>query len=136
VVSAIVFLFEVFSRIRDLNHLGYELLLICVLSILFYSGTLIYGFGVYFVLWHSILSLRSQIKFLYKKKDYNSLKSYLKSSLLYWITAIFSLCLIYFYGNILEEQHLSVFFSFLAAIIFPHAIVMGLMFYSKDPISL
>ena len=133
IIFAIVFFSQAFVRIRDIKVLGYEFLLIGILSILFYFGTLIYGFGVYFVLWHSIPSLKSQIKFLYKKNDFNSLISYLKTASLYWIISIFSLFLIYFYGNIPEEQYLSVFFSFLAAITFPHAIVMGLMFYSKDP---
>jgi hypothetical protein len=46
--------------------------------------------------------------------------------------ALIGLALFYFYIDVHQEQYLSIFFSFLAAITFPHAVVMNLMFHSKD----
>jgi hypothetical protein len=53
----------------------------------------------------------------------------LKTAIVYWILALSGLGLFYFY--LPQEQYLSIFFSFLAAITFPHAVVMGLMFHSR-----
>jgi len=83
-------------------------------------------------LWHSIPSLNSQLKYIYKASTRNSLVQYLKAAALYWILALAGMLLFYYFASVPEDQYLSIFFSFLAAITFPHAVVMGLMFHSKD----
>jgi hypothetical protein len=55
---------------------------------------------------------------------------YFKSAFLYWILALIILVSSYFFGSLPKDQYLSIFFSFLAAITFPHVVVMGLMFHS------
>jgi hypothetical protein len=60
--------------------------------------------------------------------DKTGYKKYIKASFLYWILALGSLGGVYFFADIPREQFLPLFFSFLAAITFPHAIVMERMF--------
>lgn len=111
-----------------------EWMLLGLLALLFYKGTLLFGFGLYFVLWHSMPSLRSQVYYLYAKETTKSYKNYFKSAFFYWVLALVGLVGFYFLGILPKEQYLSVFFSFLAAITFPHVVVMGLMFSSpKNP---
>ena len=85
-----------------------------------------------FIIWHSLPSLKSQIRFLYEGQVTNPFIKYLKSGFIYWMFAIIGLIGFYFLGVLPEEQYISVFFSFLAAITFPHVVVMGLMFKSSD----
>ena len=108
-----------------------EFLLLGVLAILFSQATLLFGFGLYFVLWHSLPSLSSQIRYIYDQQTKSPWLSYLKSAIVYWLLALSGLGLFYFYFDLPQEQYLSIFFSFLAAITFPHAVVMGLMFHSR-----
>ena len=107
-----------------------EFFLLGLLALLFVSSNLLFSFGIYFVIWHSLPSLNSQIKFLYggKVSDKTGYKNYIKASFLYWILALGSLAGVYFFADISREQFLPLFFSFLAAITFPHAIVMERMF--------
>ena len=64
------------------------------------------------------------LNFLYQKDNTRKMK-YLLSSLPYWIMSILGLFGFYFYFHTKSETFLPLFFSFLAAITFPHTIVMG-----------
>jgi Brp/Blh family beta-carotene 15,15'-monooxygenase len=116
--------------IKNFNFFLIELMLLGTLAILFWKSSLLFGFGLYFVLWHSLPSLKSQIKYLYGPEEESPYSKYLKSAFLYWILALIGLMTSYFYGSLPKDQYLSIFFSFLAAITFPHVIVMGIMFHS------
>jgi Brp/Blh family beta-carotene 15,15'-monooxygenase len=131
-VSFLAFLLCLILSKKNLTHYLLELGLLVVLAFLFSNASLLFGFGLYFVLWHSIPSLNSQLKYIYKASTRNSLLQYLKAAALYWILALAGMLLFYYFVRVPEDQYLSIFFSFLAAITFPHAVVMGLMFHSKD----
>ena len=124
---SLIFMFYV---IKNFNFFLIELMLLGTLTILFWKSSLLFGFGLYFVLWHSLPSLKSQIKYLYGPEGESPYSKYLKSAFLYWILALIGLMTSYFYGSLPKDQYLSIFFSFLAAITFPHVIVMGIMFHS------
>lgn len=108
-----------------------ETLLLFLLAILFYYSSLLFGFAFYFVVWHSIPSLRSQIQFLYGDLQSVSFVKYLKSSAIYWIFAVIGMVLAYYFIDFNATYFLPLFFSFLAAITFPHVVVMGIMFRSN-----
>lgn len=116
------------SRIFQ-SYLGKELLYLIMFAIIFKVGSLIWGFTVYFIFWHSIPSLCDQIKFLYGDITFKNFKLFCHSALLYWIMAIIGVVISYFYlrEHIMFE---SIFFTFLAAITFPHVVVIERM-YSK-----
>lgn len=132
IICFLVFSINVIMSKIKLYYFTLEFLLLGVLAILFSKATLLFGFGLYFVLWHSIPSLNSQISYIYNHNVRGPFFLYIKSALLYWMIALIGLALFYFYIDVPQEQYLSIFFSFLAAITFPHAVVMNLMFHSKD----
>jgi len=115
------------------RFLWIECILIFFLGFFFSKASLLLSFSVYFVFWHSIPSIIDQLNFLYEKD--NSIKiKYLISSMPYWIMSILGLFGFYFYFHTKPETFLPLFFSFLAAITFPHTIVMGwLKIYKPKP---
>ena len=106
------------------RFLWIETMLIIFLGFFFSKASLLLSFSVYFVFWHSIPSILDQLNFLYEKDNSRKMK-YLLSSMPYWIMSILGLFGFYFYFHTKPETFLPLFFSFLAAITFPHTIVMG-----------
>ena len=107
-----------------------EFFYLIVFTIIFKSSSLIWGFAIYFVLWHSIPSIIDQVKFLNRSFSMTYFISYCRSAGIYWLVSITGIALIYF---TLKEEKLfnALFFSFLAAITFPHTIVITRMFRGK-----
>ena len=130
-VSGIVFiglsayLYWQSERIR--NKLLLEFFYLLVFAIIFKSSSLIWGFAIYFVLWHSLPSIVDQIKFLNGSFSMKYFIVYCYSAGIYWLISIIGITLIYF---TLKEEKLfnALFFSFLAAITFPHSVVITRMF--------
>ena len=108
-----------------------EIILIILLSVIFNIASLIAGFAIYFIIWHSIPSLRDQIIELHSEFNTDNLILYLKNSALYWLISIVSLFVLYYVVND-EKLFISLFFSFLAAITFPHVLVMFNLFKNKS----
>lgn len=132
IISFVVFILYILMSKKKIYSFIFDFLLLGVLALLFSQSTLLFGFGFYFVLWHSLPSLNSQLSYIYENKTKHPFLQYIKSALVYWILALIGLALFYFYVDVSKAQYLSIFFSFLAAITFPHAVVMGLMFQSKE----
>ena len=106
------------------KFLWIETVLLIFLGFFFSKASLLLSFSVYFVFWHSIPSILDQLNFLYEKDNSGKIK-YLLSSMPYWIISIVGLFGFYFYFHTKPDTFLPLFFSFLAAITFPHTIVMG-----------
>ena len=111
--------------------LFFETMLLLLLGLLFARTTLIFGFGFYFVVWHSIPSVKDQLNFLYPSDSLGAWK-YIKSSLPYWIMSLIGLVGVYYFFDIQSASFLPLFFSFLAAITFPHTVVMGWLKLSEQ----
>lgn len=108
-----------------------EFFYLVLFAILFKSSSLIWGFAIYFVLWHSIPSIIDQIKFLNGSFSIKYFIAYCKTAGIYWLLSIVGIILIYYMCK--EEQLFNaLFFSFLAAITFPHALVITNMFGTKQ----
>ncbi|MDX1315104.1 MAG: Brp/Blh family beta-carotene 15,15'-dioxygenase [Eudoraea sp.] len=108
-----------------LTHLIEELFYLLVFYILFQSASLIWGFSIYFVIWHSIPSLMDQVQFLSGEISSRALWSYFKSSFLYWIISLAGLGLLYYLFQGQDKLFFSILIYFLAAITFPHVLVMN-----------
>ena len=108
-----------------------EFFYLLLFAILFKSSSLIWGFAIYFVLWHSIPSIIDQIKFLNGSFSIKYFVDYCKAAGIYWLISIVGITLIYY---VCKEEQLfnALFFSFLAAITFPHAVVITNMFGTKQ----
>jgi Brp/Blh family beta-carotene 15,15'-monooxygenase len=107
-----------------------ELFTLAVLAIIFSSSSLIWGFSIYFILWHSIPSLIEQITFIYGDVKTDSALKYCKAALPYWVISLVGMVILYAIFSS-EKQFYSLFFAFIAAVTFPHAFVMLRMFSKK-----
>jgi Brp/Blh family beta-carotene 15,15'-monooxygenase len=108
-----------------LTHLAEELFYLLVFYILFQTASLIWGFSIYFVIWHSIPSLMDQVQFLSGEISSKALWSYFKSSFLYWIISLAGLGILYYLFAGQDKLFFSILIYFLAAITFPHVVVMN-----------
>lgn len=108
----------------NLNYFK-ELLYLLVLYLVFKTGSLIFGFAVYFVFWHSIPSISDQIQYLFGTQNTTSVKKYFKSALIYWGLSITGLLA----GYYLLDSALfnTVLFLILFAVTAPHTWVMKQM---------
>ena len=112
---------------RQLLTEGFYLLLFAVI---FKVGTLIWSFAIYFIFWHSIPSLIEQIEFIYGGVTKRSLWSYCKKALPYWLISIAGIgVMIYIFKD--SSLFYALFFSFIAAVTFPHTIVINKLFKNK-----
>lgn len=98
-----------------------------VFIILFKTASLIWGFAIYFIFWHSIPSILGQLKFLYGESNFTNFKTYFLKAFVYWIVSLVGIGILYLF---LKDKQVfdALFFSFLAAITFPHALVIMKMF--------
>lgn len=107
-----------------------EVFYLIVFAILFKTSGLIWGFAIYFILWHSIPSILDQMKFIYGTITLKHFQTYCKNGFAYWLASVLGIVVIYF---LFKEQEIfnALFFSFLAAITFPHVLVILKMMHSK-----
>lgn len=108
-----------------------ECFYIVLYAIIFKSSSLIWGFAIYFVIWHSIPSIKDQIRFLNGTYTTSHFINYCKNAFLYWFVSILGIAVIYYFFSTDEQLFNALFFSFLAAITFPHAAVIRKMFQKK-----
>lgn len=106
--------------------IGINFFYLVVFAVLFYNAGLIWGFSMYFVLWHSIPSIQDQIKFLYGVENRTSWITYIRSSILYWSIAVSGMAIAYI-GIDNDTLFKAVFFSLMAAITFPHTLIIAWM---------
>ena len=108
-----------------------ELALLLILGIVFKASSLIWGFTIYFILWHSIPSLLDQITFIFGNLEKKSILKYAIAALPYWLISLIGISVLFLvFKN--EKHFYSLFFAFIAAVTFPHAIVMLKMFTKKS----
>jgi Brp/Blh family beta-carotene 15,15'-monooxygenase len=112
------------------NQVVKELFYLMIFGIIFKVSTLIWGFTIYFVFWHSIPSLYEQVTFIYGDYNRNSILSYCKNALPYWMISLIGIAIVYF---IFKDETIfyALFFSFIAAVTFPHSVVINNMFKHK-----
>lgn len=130
ITLSILFLYCFIKSDEFKNKIGEELLYLLVFTILFKVASLIWGFALYFIFWHSIPSLQDQIKFLYGKYSFNNFVLYFKTAFVYWLFSLVGIFVLYM---LLSKNTIfnALFFSILAAITFPHVLVIIKMFKQK-----
>lgn len=129
----VIVLFLIHTYILYKNSISFKKIIIeqlfymMLLCLVFKVSSLIWGFTIYFIFWHSIPSLNDQIQFLYGKYSFSNFKKYFKSAFLYWIISLVGISMLYYISKDMIIFD-ALFFSFLASITFPHAIVILKMF--------
>ena len=130
IVASIVYISTLVINKYLTSFIFSEILFFILFYFLSLSSTLILCFSVYFIFFHSILSIKDQVKYIYGNNNSSSLKRYLLNSMPYFILAIVFLILFYNYTEIDNSDLLPIIFTFLAAITFPHVIVIEKMYRS------
>ena len=100
-----------------------NLFYLLVFAIIFKQADLIWAFAIYFVVWHSFPSIKEQIYFLYGDFSLKNFSRYFKSAFIYWIISLFGISILFIIFNE-HEIFNALFFSFLAAVTFPHTLVI------------
>ena len=102
-----------------------QIILLAILILTFKTCGLIWSFALYFVFWHSIPSIKEQTIFIFGKAEKESIKNYFKKAFLYWLLSIVVLIITYYLFKANQDKLISIFFSFLASITFPHTFVVS-----------
>lgn len=126
-VLAVVFsILAFFLSVSGMVYLK-EILALALLAVLFATTSLLFSFAVYFVFWHSIPSIQDQLMYLDGKINRKTIKGYIRSSLVYWLLSLMGLTAAYFFFDVNASYFIPLFFTFLAAITFPHTVVIGML---------
>ena len=130
--STTLFIILLIGLSENRKYFLFECLLLLAFALFFSYTSLILAFGFYFVVWHSFPSLKSQFEFLYRSTNkVQQILSYIEESIIYWVAAIMCLAGVYLWIDFSADYFLPLFFTFLAAITFPHVLVMHWMFRDK-----
>ena len=113
------------------NRIPLELLQLFSLFFIFEWSSLILGFAFYFIFWHSLFSIKDQLKFLYGSITKRTLMNYFKASILYWLVSIAGLLILVYLLNE-KDYFYALMFAFIAAVTFPHVLVIGKMMNKPD----
>ncbi len=105
--------------------LGAELIILSLFYFLFSQVNLALAFAIYFALWHAIPSLNDQFRILYNEGVKRSWLVYLKQSALFWALSIIGLAVVFSQVFLQNKTPLPLLVYFLAAITFPHVLVMS-----------
>jgi Brp/Blh family beta-carotene 15,15'-monooxygenase len=131
----LIFLIVFFAINLIINKKKYKIFILeifklLIFAIIFEVSTLIWGFTIYFILWHSIPSLFEQITYIYGNFNKENATDYVKKAFPYWLISIIGLVVLYLVFND-NSLIYTIFFSFIAAITFPHTIVINRLFRAK-----
>ncbi|MEK9750533.1 MAG: Brp/Blh family beta-carotene 15,15'-dioxygenase [Flavobacteriaceae bacterium] len=121
VLVLVLFIIQSLSFRIILLELG---VLLFILTVFRYTSLLL-SFALYFSLWHAMPSIKDQIELLYPKSSSLSFTSYVKAAFLYWGISVVGFGLILFLVELSALDVLELLVYFLAAITFPHVIVMS-----------
>lgn len=106
-------------------QLAKELFMFLIFFIVFNVASLLWAFAIYFILWHSIPSLNDQMNILYGSSKPKFFINYLRSSWIYWSVSVLGLFLLYVVLQNQIDYFITAVLYVLAAITFPHVIVMS-----------
>lgn len=113
------------------QHQGQFLVQLAVIIFILFNLPMVPGFTFYFILWHSVLSLRNIIKYL-RKDSLFSARLISKQLLLYSLCAIVGICLFGLAGFMFISTNTMMLYVFLslAVLTAPHMEVMHDMYMS------
>ena len=111
--------------IKKINSIQFfkELFFILLIAIVFANTSLILGFAVYFIFWHSVPSILNQIKFISGDFTKKNILYYFKKGIIYWIISILGLLILYYFFKNTKLLN-SIVFVILFAVTAPHIWVM------------
>ena len=134
VITSLILLLQGFYFSQKLIEFKSKWLLetfyLLVFAIIFKVSSLIWGFAIYFILWHSIPSIINQVIYLKGEFNLKNFIIYLKTAFAYWLVSLIGIAVLYLLFKDVKIFN-ALFFSFLAAITFPHVLVIYVLFKKK-----
>lgn len=127
----LLFGFLLYKNLKNFREkLIINIFYLIVFTVIFKTANLIWAFAIYFVVWHSLPSIRDQINFMHGSINIENIKKYIITAFPFWIISLFGILILYV---ILKDEIIfeSIFFSFLAAITFPHVYIIIKMFIKQ-----
>jgi Brp/Blh family beta-carotene 15,15'-monooxygenase len=134
--ATLIFLL-IFTNVGIIIHLNHihtlttqafrkELGNVLLLLMLFFTTPLMVGFGIYFVLWHSLDAMQHQVSLLKLSRPNYTIRDYLVQSLPLTLLSFAGLgILMFFFGETFNKgQNMGALFLFIAVITVPHAFLM------------
>jgi Brp/Blh family beta-carotene 15,15'-monooxygenase len=107
-----------------------ETFYLLVFTVIFKVSSLIWGFAIYFIFWHSIPSIINQVIYLNGEFNWKNFGTYIKTAFAYWVVSLIGIATLYMLFKDVQIFN-ALFFSFLAAITFPHVLVIYILFQKK-----
>ena len=105
-----------------------ELVLFFCIMLLFYNTTLLWGLPLYFIFWHSVPAIASQLSLSNKKFTIKNLFTYSKLGYVNWLVAFLLLLAGFLVYYLLQPA----FFVWLIGLVFalttPHVVVMHIVY--------
>jgi Brp/Blh family beta-carotene 15,15'-monooxygenase len=130
-ITSAIFLFVgslylVLAKKNELKLFVKEFFYLILLFLVFKTSSLILGFAIYFIFWHSIPSIIHQIEFISGDLSKKNTLFYVKKAMIYWFISIVGLLILYqFVPQI--KLFATVVFVILFAVTAPHTWVMHKM---------
>lgn len=122
IVSICIFFLLIKKKIV-ITELATEVFYILLFFLVFKSSSLILGFAIYFIFWHSIPSIVHQIKFISGDLSKSSVIFYVKKAAVYWIISIVGMFTLYILIPKID-LFATIIFVILFAVTAPHMWVM------------
>ncbi|GAB1309200.1 hypothetical protein KH5_18830 [Urechidicola sp. KH5] len=120
-------LFLLKIKLISVADLSLEVFKTLMYTVIFYMSSLIWGFSIYFIIWHSVPSILDQIKFLFGEYKRVYLFKYIKKALPFWGLSVIAVVIIYFQQKDVEKFY-TILFPLIASVTFPHSIIINLLF--------
>lgn len=126
VLAFILFFFTAaFHPSFNAKKMAFEVLQLLLLWGVFLITDLLLSFALYFAFWHAFPSLKDQIQLLYQQPFSRGIKSYVRSSYIYWLVSVLVFAILILFLDVRDVQVIELLVYFLAAVTFPHVIVMS-----------
>lgn len=117
-----LFAYGFFKKYEFNMNLYKEVFYLVLLYLVFKTTSLILGFAIYFILWHSIPSIIGQTEYISGNVSKKSVLNYFKNASPIWLLSIAGMVVLYLYLD--QSLFSSVIFLILFAVTAPHAWVM------------
>ena len=122
-ITALLSIYLLVKRKLSFTTIGLESFYLLLLFLVFKATSLILGFAIYFVFWHSFPSMIGQIQYISEKVDNKSTLYYLKKASPFWFISVLGLAFLFW-----VFPEINVFATFVFAVLFavtaPHIWVM------------
>jgi len=116
-------LYLVLTKRNKLKIFIEEIFYLVLLYLVFKNSSLILGFAIYFIFWHSIPSIIHQVEFISGNLSKKAVLFYIKKALIYWVISVIGLLILH---QLVPQIELfaTVVFVILFAVTAPHTWVM------------